>query len=102
MQRKFNTSIQSGSNSDSSEIFQFDLPQIGNRKCSPNFGESRNWKIYHIVVRSGLSFLLPFMIMGFCNVGMIRKELKYDNLILNYNLNYINYQRLAVPCPNPC
>ena len=78
MQQKFNASIQSGSNSDPSEIFQFDLPQIGNRKCSPYFGDSKNWKIYHIVVRSGLSFLLPFMIMGFCNVGMIRNEFKYD------------------------
>lgn len=46
-------------------------PAISGRICAPNFENNKNWMIYHTVVRFGLSFLIPLLIMIGCNVGMI-------------------------------
>ena len=52
--RQFNDSILG---LDPAEFSPMKLPEldIRPRKCSPDFGESEKWKIYHIFVRSGLS-----------------------------------------------
>jgi len=41
------------------------------RRCAPSFVNATNWHIIHTVVRSGVSFLIPLMLMIGCNVGMI-------------------------------
>lgn len=52
------------------ESFDFqDIPECTERLCSPDFGNSRFWDFYYYLVRMGVSFLIPLVIMIFCNVG---------------------------------
>ncbi|CAG5098794.1 Oidioi.mRNA.OKI2018_I69.XSR.g15982.t1.cds [Oikopleura dioica] len=74
MKRNFNNSIRKlDSTAPIEESFDFqDIPECTERSCSPDFGNSRFWDFYYYTVRMGVSFLIPLVIMIFCNVGMIR------------------------------
>jgi len=74
MKRNFNDSIRElDSHAPIEESFDFqDIPECTERLCSPDFGKSRFWDFYYYLVRMGVSFLIPLVIMIFCNVGMIR------------------------------